>query len=75
MSLLREHVIPLSQSKSKLPGGPSKSTVSRWAKHGVKGKKSGKAIKLEVVYIGTTPYTSIEAFERWSERVTEEMTG
>ena len=73
MSLLREHVIPLSQSKSKLPGSPSKSTVSRWAKRGVRGKKSGTVIKLEVAYIGTTPYTSLEAFERWSERVTREF--
>lgn len=74
MSLLREHVIPISQSKSKLPGNPSKSTVSRWVKDGVKGKKSGEVIKLEVVYIGTTPYTSLEAFERWSEKVTQEFT-
>ena len=75
MSILREHLIPLSQSKSKLPGNPSKSTVIRWVKDGIKGKKSSKAIKLEVAYIGTTPYTSLEAFERWSERITEEMTG
>ena len=71
MSLLREHVVPLSQSKSKLPGNPSKSTVSRWAKKGVRGKRSGEIIKLEIAYIGTTPYTSLEAFERWSERITQ----
>ena len=75
MSLLREHLVPLSQSKSKLPGGPSKSTVIRWGKDGIKGRKSGKVLRLEVAYIGTTPYTSLEAFERWSERITEEMTG
>lgn len=74
MSLIREHLVPLSQSKSKLPGGPSKSTVIRWVKDGVLGKKSKERIKLEVAYIGTTPYTSLEAYERWSERITEEMT-
>ena len=73
MSLIKEEVVPLSQSKSKLPGNPSKSTVSRWAKKGVIGKKSGEVIKLEIVYIGTTPYTSIEAFERWTERITQEF--
>jgi len=73
MSLLREHVVPLSQAKKKLPGSPSESSIRRWAKRGVKGKKSGAVHKLEVCYIGNTMYTSIEAFERWSERITEEF--
>lgn len=73
MSLLREHVVPLSQSKVRLPGNPSESSVRRWAKRGVKGKKSGTVHKLEVCYIGNTMYTSIEAFERWSERITEDF--
>jgi len=72
-SLLREHLIPISQSKTKLPGGPSESSARRWAKRGVKGRKSGAVHKLEIVYIGSTMYTSIEAFERWSERLTEEF--
>ena len=73
MSLLREHVVPLSQSKTKLPGNPSESSVRRWAKRGVKGKNSGTVHKLEVCYIGSTMYTSIEASERWSERLTEDF--
>ena len=73
MSLLREHVVPLSQSKTKLPGNPSESSVRRWAKRGVKGKNSGTVHKLEVGYIGSTMYTSIEAYERWSERLTEDF--
>ena len=71
-SLLREHLIPISQSRTKLPGGPSRSTVHRWAKFGVRGKKSKTAHKLQIVYIGSTPYTSLEAFERWATRVTED---
>lgn len=71
-SILRETLVPVSQSK-RLPGKPSRSTVRRWMKSGVKGKKSGVVHKLEVVYIGSTPYTSIEAYERWSERVTEDF--
>jgi len=73
MSLLREQIVPVAQSKTKLPGGPSESTVRRWAKRGVKGKKSGEVHRLEIRYIGSTMYTSIEAFDRWSERLTEEF--
>ena len=72
-SLLREQLVPISQSKTKLPGSPSESSARRWAKRGVKGKKSGTVHKLEIAYIGSTMYTSIEAFERWSERLTEEF--
>ena len=39
MSLLKEHIVPVSQSKTKLPGNPSESSVRRWAKRGVKGQK------------------------------------
>ena len=66
-SLLREQLVPISQSKTKLPGNPSESSARRWA------KKSGTVHKLEIAYIGSTMYTSIEAFERWSERLTEEF--
>ena len=72
-SLLREQLVPISQSKTKLPGNPSESSARRWAKRGVMGKKSGTVHKLEIAYIGSTMYTSIEAFERWSERLTEEF--
>ena len=72
-SLLREQLVPISQSKTKRPGSPSESSARRWAKRGVIGKKSGTVHKLEIAYIGSTMYTSIEAFERWSERLTEEF--
>ena len=73
MSLLKEHIVPVSQSKTKLPGNPSESSVRRWAKRGGKGKKSGEVHKLEICYIGSTMYTSQEAYQRWSERLTEEF--
>lgn len=73
MSLLREQVVPIAQSKKRLPGNPSESSVRRWAKRGVKGKHSGTVHKLEVCYIGSTMYTSIEAYERFSERLTEDF--
>jgi hypothetical protein len=73
MSLLREQIVPVSQSKTKLPGSPSESTVRRWAKRGVVGKKSKEVHRLEICYIGSTMYTSIEAIERWSDRLTEEF--
>ena len=73
MSLLKEHIVPVSQSKTKLPGTPAESSVRRWAKRGVKGKKRGEVHKLEICYIGSTMYTSQEADERFSERLTEEF--
>jgi len=73
MSLLREHLVQVAQSKSKLPGNPSESSVRRWAKRGVRGKKSGEVHKLEIRYIGSSMYTSLEAYERFSERLTEEF--
>ena len=73
MSLLKENIVAVSQSKTKLPGNPSESSVRRWAKRGVKGKKSGEVHKLEICYMGSTMYTSQEAYERWSERLTEEF--
>lgn len=72
-SLLREQLIPISQSKTKLPGSPSESSARRWARRGVRGKKSGEVHKLEICYIGSTMYTSLEAFERWSARLTEDF--
>ena len=73
MTLLRENIVAIAQSKTKLPGNPSESSVRRWAKRGVRGKKSGQIHKLEICYIGSTMYTSQEAFERFSERLTEEF--
>ena len=70
--IVREHLVPIAQSKQ-LPGSPSESSVRRWVRKGVLGKKSGKVHKLQVVYIGSSPYTSIEAFERWVDRVTEDF--
>ena len=72
-NLLREELIPIAQSKTKLPGSPSESSARRWAKRGVKGKKSGSVHKPEICYIGSTMYTSREAFERWSARLTEDF--
>ena len=73
MDILKEHLVPVAQSKTKLPGSPSESTVRRWARRGVSGKKSGQVHKLEIRYIGSTMYTSFEAYQRWSERLTEEF--
>ena len=73
MSILREQLVAVSQAKTKLPGKPSESTVRRWAKKGVVGKKSGEVHKLEIAYVGSTMYTSIEAVERWAERLPEEF--
>ena len=51
MSILREQLVAVSQAKTKLPGKPSESTVRRWAKKGVVGKKSGEVHKLEIAYV------------------------
>jgi hypothetical protein len=64
-----ERLIRLSDGPRKLPGGPSSQALTDWATKGKRGK-SGRYHKLEVVMIGKSPHTSIEAFQRFCDRLT-----
>ena len=64
-----EHLIRLADAAKRLPrrrGGkrPSTSTLYRWGRHGLRG------IKLETIRIGGTTCTSLEALQRFFERLT-----
>lgn len=56
-----EQVISMGQASAMLPGRPSLCTLWRWRLRGVRGRK------LECVVIGGTPYTSVEALERFAQ--------
>ena len=59
-----EDLLSFAEATRRLPGRPNISTLHRWRLHGVRG------IKLESVLIGGRRYTSIEALERFSMRMT-----
>jgi len=51
--------------------GPAYGTLVRWAKDGLAAKDSpdSKLVTLEYYYIGGRLFTSVEAFERWLEKI------
>ena len=49
------------------------STVFRWIKHGLAGPDDER-IKLDVVYVGSRPYVTRDALDRFFARVTEART-
>jgi hypothetical protein len=51
----------MSEASARFPGRPSLCTLWRWRLKGVRGRK------LESVVIGGTPYTSLEALERFAQ--------
>lgn len=70
IDLAAEKLIPLRDVPSYLPPRPNGnrlhiSAVYRWTLRGIKG------VVLETVRIGGTTYTSREALQRFSERLTE----
>ena len=59
-----EEILSLSQAARSLPGRPHLSTIHRWRLRGIRG------VKLETILVGGRRYTSREALERFSERIT-----
>lgn len=55
-----ERIISMSQASSMLPGRPTLCTLWRWRLKGIRGRK------LECVIVGGTPYTSVEALQRFA---------
>lgn len=64
-----ETLLTFRQATQLLPGRPHISTVHRWRFRGVRG------IRLETCLIGGRRYTSREALERFSTRVTAAADG
>ncbi len=64
-----EHLMSFSAAAKSLPGRPNIATLWRWRTHGVRG------VKLETILVGGRRYTSQEALERFSERITAAANG
>jgi hypothetical protein len=58
-----EGLITMPQAAAMLPGRPSLCALWRWRTRGVRGRK------LESVVYGKTPYTSVEALERFARHL------
>ena len=67
--MINEALLSLAAAGRTLPGKPHLSTLHRWRLRGVRG------VRLETVLIGGRRYTSVEALERFSERVTTAADG
>jgi hypothetical protein len=59
-----ERLVAINQAHQHVPGRPHKSTIFRWALHGVRGQK------LDSLIAGGRRFTSIEAIERFCSRLT-----
>ena len=64
-----EEILSLSHAARSLPGHPHVSTIHRWRLRGVQG------VKLETFRIGGRRFTTLEALERFSARVTAVVNG
>lgn len=70
INMQTETLLTFEQAAERLPRKSrgrkiSLSTLWRWATHGVRGQK------LEVLYAGRTPMTSVEALQRFAERLSD----
>jgi hypothetical protein len=73
IDVFRETVLPFAEAAKRLPklrgGRPvAPSTIYRWAQGGLKGA-SGAIVRLETVKIGATTCTSLEALQRFFDRL------
>jgi len=74
-SLLDEDCLSLAEAARRLPRvrgkkPPHPSTLFRWASQGRKSK-SGKIVHLEVIKVGGTNCTSVEALNRFIDRIND----
>ena len=61
IDLERESLLTMAEVSAMLPNRPSLCAIWRWRTKGVRGRK------LESVVIGGTPYTSLEAVQRFAQ--------
>ena len=69
VNIQSESALSLSQAARSLPGRPHLSTIHRWRLNGVRG------VRLETFLVGGRRFTSREALDRFSERVTAAANG
>ncbi len=71
--MLNERLYSLREIRPKLPVRRSLRTLKRWSIVGATAKRgSGPRIRLEVVCVAGSLHTSLEAVERFLERLTRE---
>ena len=63
--LLTEDLVSISQAAKALPNRPHVSTVWRWTRRGIGGKK------LSIIKIGGHTYTSVQALTRFLDSTQE----
>ena len=69
IDLSSEEILTFSQAAATLPNRPHASTWHRWRLKGVRG------VRLETIMVGGRRYTSREALERFSARLTAAADG
>jgi len=57
-----ETLLTMPEAAARIPGRPSLCALWRWRTKGLRGRK------LETVLIGGSPYTSVEALQRFAEQ-------
>ena len=66
--VLDETIIFFCES-TKLKGRPRTHRLRYWAFHGARSNVADGRVTLEYAYLGSSPVTSVEAFDRFNQRV------
>lgn len=73
IDVLNERLFSLDDFGKKIPRRRCRATIEKWIKTGAKYSRfTPERIKLEAVIIGGVLHTSLEAYERWVQKLTEE---
>jgi len=71
-AIASETILPLSKARKALPGLPSPvayCTIFRWCHKGLRNRSLGSVVTLEWCMCGGTPCTSVEAYQRFIEKL------
>ena len=68
IDLATESLLTFGQASKLFPTRPHAATFWRWHKHGLKDQR-GDVVRLEIARVGGRVYTSREALQRFSERL------
>ena len=68
--ILSETVVRCSEASS-LPGKPTQKTLLNWRTKGIVNRHTGRRYTLEWAMLGGAPVTSLEAFQRFLEKINE----
>jgi Protein of unknown function (DUF1580) len=66
-TLTKQDYLTLRQAAELLPGRPNRSTMSRWAHHGVRG------VQLATILVGGRRYTTRDAIDQFITALSEQQ--